>query len=349
MTTDNYASGRRRFLVKTLGLTAAGLAVGGGGAWVKGRLEDGVVAEAAIGDLQSRLSAALAGKSEAELSLSTLHVQFAEVQDHLAAAMSQNAQLAVSLSEAQKETAALKMQLASTQGELQAAHDQLGTYRELTRLYDLLEGVNLDTLAQSGLTAVAGGLSATLGVVPLVREGLALSRDLLTGFEKTLPDFNDAMTWLGEQVIALRLGLYAVERAAQRTVNEMVSGLEATFGKFVNFVLDHLPFNIGENVRRTLSAIHALLTGLPGLTDGVNDRVLSKISKHVSDGPQNWRRTLVAPLREKALTPADQLLTSVAEAEATFTAALNDPVTAALVQRAALRDKIAAFRAAHHI
>ncbi len=81
----------------------------------------------------------------------------------------------------------------------------------------------------------------------------------------------------------------------------------------------------------------------------MSTQVLDRISKYVGDGPQNWKRTLVTPLRNKTLTPAANLLLALAEADTTFTTALHEPVTAALDRRAQIRAQIAALRAANQL
>jgi hypothetical protein len=121
------------------------------------------------------------------------------------------------------------------------------------------------------------------------------------------------------------------------------------FGGFVSYVLDHLPFNIGGNVRATLTATQDLLVNVEEAAADMSTQVLDRISKYVSDGPQNWKRTLVTPLRNKTLTPAANLLSALAEADTAFTTALHEPVTAALDQRAQIRAQIAALRAANQL
>ena len=171
----------------------------------------------------------------------------------------------------------------------------------------------------------------------------------LVAFEQVLPDFNGAMTWLGEQVVKLKVGLWTVESSAQATSNAALGGLTAAFGGFVGFVLDHLPFNIGDKVRGTLGSVQTVLGSLTEMTDAAPDKVLLKISKHVDDGPQSWKNTLVTPLREQTLAPADQVLAAVNGAGNAFTTSLKDPATAAIAQREALRQQIAAYRAANNI
>ncbi len=343
---SDFPSERRRFLLKLVGLGAAGLAVGGGGAWAKTEWDAATTTAASLGDLQFQLDGVTTAKAALELSYTTLQAQAGDWQSQLVAATDQNAQLASSLGTAQQDRANLQAQLASLQASLDAATVRLGDSTQLVGLYDQLDGVGLDGVVENGLGLVSGALTALAVPAANLRGGLEVARGLLTNFEAVLPDFKDAMAWLGEQVVKLKVGLWSVESSAQTAVNSAVSGVAAVFGGFAGFVLDHLPFNIGEQVRNTLAAVQAVLTGTTSMTNDAPDKVLLKISKHVDEGPQHWSTTLVTPLRDQTLAPADAVLTAVASTDSTYTAGLKDPATAAIGQRRALREQIAAFRAA---
>jgi hypothetical protein len=212
-----------------------------------------------------------------------------------------------------------------------------------------LDAVGLDGIVASGLGMVTGALAAVAGPVGLLRAGVDSARGILAGFETVLPDFKGAMAWLGENVVKLKVGLWSVENAAQQTVNSTMSGFAAVFGGFVGFVIDHLPFNIGDQVRGTLAAVQGVLTGVTDMTDNAGDKVLLKISKHVEDGPQGWGQTLVTPLRDSTLAPADQVLSAIGGADTTYHSGLKDPASTALEQRRVLREQIAAYRAANGV
>jgi len=186
-------------------------------------------------------------------------------------------------------------------------------------------------------------------LIPALQEGLVKARILLADFEQSLPDIQAAMNWVGEQVVILKLGLYAIEIAAQRTINELITGLEAVFGGFVKFILDHLPFGVGENVRQTLAVTQKLLVSLPDVADGLNEKVLGQISPRVNEGAKHWKRSLVEPIREKALSPTGELLHQLSETNAVFSNTLQTPVKTALEQRAELRKQIETFRQAHNL
>ena len=345
----DFASERRRFLLKLIGLGAAGLAVGGGGAWAKSEWDAATTTASSLGDLRAQLDAATAAKASLELAYSALQTQATDWQNQLNTATAQNAQLASSLGTAQQDNANLTAQLSATQASLDAATNKLSHTAELVGLYDQLDAVGLDGVVENGLGLVTGALATLAGPASTLRSGVDGARGLLTNFEAVLPDFKNAMTWLGEQVVKLKVGLWSVENSAQTTVNSTAAGMAAVFGGFVGFVLDHLPFNIGDQVRATLTAVQGVLTGTTTMTDEAPDKVLLKISKHVDDSPTNWGTTLVTPLREQTLTPADNVLAAVASTDSTYSAGLKDPATAAIGQRRALRDQIAQHRAAYGV
>jgi hypothetical protein len=350
---ENGQMARRRFLLKTLGLGAAGLAAGGAAAWGKGQLEQAAglstPTATAVLDLSQQLNDAQAARSLLELSYQELQTRAAEWQAQLELANNQNAQLSTSLTASQQEASNLQAQLASIQAALDAANGRLTRAGELVALFDQLDAVGLDGAVEGGLASVAGSLAALLTPAAALRGGLSSARGLLANFELSLPDFAGAMHWLGEQVVRLKVGLWSVESSAAETAGTAAAGIAAAFTGFVGFVIDHLPFNIGAKVRATLSSTQSVLANLTDMTDNAADQVMLKISQRVDDGPQSWKRTLVEPLRAEALNRADEVLTAVNNTDATYQQALKAPVESALQQRRTLREQIAAFRATHSL
>jgi hypothetical protein len=342
---------RRRFLLKTLGLGAAGLAAGGAAAWGKGQLEQAAglatPTATAVLDLSHQLNDANTAKTMLELSYQQLQAQAAEWQAQLQQANSQNAQLASSLTASQQEAATLRDQLAGTQTALEATNGRLTQTSQLVSLWEQLDAVGLDGAVEGGLSTMSGALAALLTPALALQGGLASARGLLANFELALPDFASAMHWLGEQVVRLKVGLWAVESSAVETAGTAAAGIAAAFTGFVGFVIDHLPFNIGDRVRATLSSTQGVLTNITEMTDSAADKVMLKISQKVDDGPQSWKRTLVDPLKAEALNRADEVLAAVNSTDAAYQQALKAPAETALQQRKALREQIAAFKAAN--
>jgi hypothetical protein len=340
----------RRAFLQAVGLGTAGLAVGGGAAWAQTQLTEQEAAQHIIGVLQAQLAEAQNSRLTLDQSVLSLQGQITSLEAQLGAATGQNAQLANGLAQAQQDLLALKTQLAEAQSQLTGANERLGIFAELVALFDQLESIGVDRLLRDGLAAMATGLAGALGLLPLVRGGLQTAQTLLAEFEKLLPDFNSGLTWLSDQLIKIKVKLFGVETNAQKVVTDAaVSGVVAVFGGFARFVLDNLPFNIGEKVRASLDATQALVTQTTGLSDGANQNVFDKMSRHVGDGPQGLKSRMVKPIREQALTPTTNLLTALEGANTTFTQALDVPAKTALKQRAAIRERIAQFRSLHKL
>jgi molecular chaperone GrpE (heat shock protein) len=338
---------RRRFFIKTLGLGAAGLVAGGAAAWTKSELEVASTAGASLADMKLQLENALAARSAAEQSYAALQTQSAEWQVQLTAANNQNAQLSSSLASVQSEAANLRSQLASLQSALDSANARLARSTELISLYDQLEAAGLDGLVQNGMASVSGVMAGLLGTSEALRGGVESARSLLSNFESTLPDFQGAMQWLGEHVVRLKAGLWTVESSAQQTVNSALTGIAAAFSGFAGFIIDNLPFNIGRQVRNTLSATQSVLANLTQMTDNAGDQVLLKISRHVDDSPQGWKQSLVGPLRSRTLAAADEVVSASHTASSTYQSSLETPAGPVLERRRQLREQIASHRAAH--
>jgi len=339
----------RRVFLRALGMGAAGLALGGGAAWAYGQLSEKEAALAAVQQIQAQAADAQQRSLSLDSVITSLHGQVAQLDAELAAATSQNAQLANAVAAAQQETLTVKAQLTEAQTRLQAAEARLAHYQGLIALYDQLENVGLDALAQEGLKSAAAGLASALGVSPLVQTGVQTANSLLDDFEKLLPNFNAGLSWLSEQMIKLKLNLHTLERAAKTTLAEAATGVVAVFGGFIKFVLDYLPFNIGEQTRAAFSAAQAVIVNTAEVASQSDAKVFEQVWRYVSGGPNSWEKQLAKPLREQALTPARQLALAVEQAQATFNASLQNPVQAALAQRATLKAKISEQRALHQL
>lgn len=346
---SNQPDFSRRVFLRALGMGAAGLALGGGAAWAYGQLSEKEAALATVQQAQSQVTDAQKRNLSLDSVITSLQGQLTQLDAELAAATSQNAQLANAVTVAQQDTLTAKTQLTEAQARLQAAEARLAQYQGLIALYDQLESVGLDALAQDGLKSAAAGLTTALGVSPLVQSGVQTANSLLDDFEKLLPSFNSAFAWLSEQMIRLKLNLHVLEKAAKTTLAEAATGVVAVFGGFVKFVLDYLPFNIGEQSRAAFGAAQTVIVNSSDMAVQTDAKIFEPVWRYVSGGPNSWEKQLVKPLREQTLTPASQLASAVEQAQATFNAALHTPLQAALEQRAALKVRISEQRTLHQL
>src|SRR5438876_12008470 len=182
-------SARRRLLLKAMGLGAAGLAAGGVAAWTKTELDNAATAGVTLAATKRQLDTANAAKAALALSYSTLQTQASDWQSQLAAAATQNVQLAGAVNAAQQEAGDLKANLAVAQTALATATQRLARSKELITLYNQLDGVGLDNVVASGLGVVGGALAGVAGPAGLLRDGVDAAHGLLTNFEQVLPNF----------------------------------------------------------------------------------------------------------------------------------------------------------------
>lgn len=339
--THHPSGATRRLFLKTLGLGAVGLAAGGGAAWVTGEFN---TTTATAEELRAQLLAALEANA-------ALQGEAGAAQSNLTLAVDQNAQLVTTLSGVQTEAASLQThvttlqsQLEATALQLEAANVQVAKAQTLIALYDQLESLGFDDLTREGLTNMGQQLMTTVESLPVVREGLALARTLLNEFEETLPSWEESLDWLGEQLGWLTAGLGLIEQAAGQVISATFTGLTEIFQGFITFILEHLPFNIGARTSETLNTTQVVIARLPSVVGEADTKIVKSFKSRVGRGETGWGRTLIRPLREKALSPADKLAASLKDTETTFTTALKAPVEAALEQRAALRAAIQQFR-----
>lgn len=337
---------RRRFFLKLLGLGAAGLTVGGGAAWANNQMTQD---QAALTALNTQLTDTTAAHTALEVSYTTLQGQNTELSAQLTSLSGQNAQLASALSAAQQEATDLRAQIAALQTDLAASQTKVTKQQGLVQLYEQLDQFGLDNLLSGGLSTLSANLQGLNSPAELLRAGLKQGRAVLQDFTAALVDIAAAMGWLGEKVVLFKVGLWLIENKAQQTAGAALTGIASVFGGFMGFVLDHLPFNIGTQVRETLAATQNLLTTLSTVADETDDQVMLKISPYVTDSAKSWQSTLVTPLQEDTLTAADQMLDAVAGASATVEKDVVVPTQVVLEQRRVMRERIALYRATEQV
>lgn len=345
----------RRTFLKALGLTTAGLVVGGGAALGADTLTQAASLTAQTvaraNSLETQLTTA---QANARLTASEL----AAVRAQLEAALAANARLSADLSAARTREDALTARLADvtaqlrqTETDLAAHREQLGAAHTLIHLFDALESANLDAIVQNGLTAALGGLAGAVALAPAVRAGVTTARALLDELETVRQRVNQALTWLGDQVVQLQVSLFGVEQAGQAfeglVTGAALGGAVQAFARFAQHIVRWVPFGWGDKVSQALTATQNQLERSHSLAREVNNAVFKATSRHFADTPNNITHTLAEPVRTQALAPAEALSQAVEHAQTTFDTALTQPAQAVLEQRARLRAQVAQFRAEH--
>lgn len=330
---------RRRLFLQAIGMGAAGLAVGGGASWLYGELTGGLPAAGLPAQ-----SLHLTDTPALDSKVSELQGQVALLNNQVGATTGQNDQLNALLKATQDENQRLKQQVTDLQGQVSTNESKLAEANTVLSLYDQLEAVGLDDVAQNGLQAFAAALAAAVGLAPAAANGVAAARSLLDQFEAQLPDLNGSVTWLAERVLNLKVGLFSLETAASALAGVAAGGVSAAFGGFTKYIVDYLPFDIGRKIREAMAATQNLVDTNAVLSKDVDQQVFEKLSPHFSDGPSNLKVKVIDPVRAQGLQPAGELVNAVSQTDASYQAALAQPLKAALDQRALLRQQIQAAR-----
>lgn len=336
---NSSAENRRRLFLQAIGMGAAGLAVGGGASWLYGEMTGGVPAAG----LPAR---SIQQTDTPEYNGRVLELQgtVAQLNNQVSAAAGQADQLNTLLKASQDENLSLKQQISDLQSKLTTNETRLNDATGVISLYDQLEAVGLDDVAQSGLQTFAGVLGATVGMLPATANGIASARSLLDQLDAQMPDLKGSVSWLAERVLNMKVGLFSLETATTALNGAAAGGVSAAFGGFAKYIVNYLPFDIGQKIRDAMSATQTLVDSNAALSGDVDQKVFEKLSPHFSDGPANLKVKVLDPVRTTGLQPAGDLVNSVSQTDASYQSALAQPLKGAIDQRAAIRQQLQAAR-----
>lgn len=330
---------RRRLFLQAVGMGAAGLAVGGGASWLYSEVTGGTPAAGIPAQTLRQTDV-----PEINGKVLALQNEVAQLNNQVGATTGQNEQLNALLKASQDENQRLKQQLTDLQGQVSQTEAKLSDANQVISLFDQLEAVGLDDMAQNGLQTFAAALAAAVGLVPATATGVASARTILDDLEAQLPDLKGSVAWLAERVLNLKVGLFSLETAANALAGVTAGGVSAAFGGFAKYILDYLPFDIGRKIREAMSATQTLVDSNAALSTDVDKQVFEKLSPHFSDGPVNLKIKVLDPVRAQGLQPAGDLANAVSQTDASYRSTLAQPIQAALDQRAGLRQQLQAAR-----
>lgn len=338
MNDSNINMPRREFLQKLLivaGGAGASLALGGAAAYAKARFDAAQNAASDVSALQSQVGNAAQEIEQLRSALTSSEANLADTRHQLSASLTKNAELQNALADQQT-------QLLTLQAELANAQDKVVKLAQLIALYDKLESLNIDSIVQSGLTIAASAFSGLLGLAPLVGDGVRLAQTLLDGFEAKFPLYRAGVDWLKNRMDSLSSGITAVEEAIASAMSSL-DPIASRMTQLIDHILKNLPFGIGQSVRNALEAINNLYQFLPDTIAGAKEQVVNTLAEPFNTSERGLTRTLLQPVREKALVPAEKLVGQVRSANDIYRRDLHEPVSAALTQRAEVWREIMAY------
>jgi hypothetical protein len=239
----------------------------------------------------------------------------------------------------------LRQQVTSLGGQVRDANGQIvdltaknDNFQALIDLYKQLESIGLDQVINTALTSLATSLLAVDTVRTALNGGIAVTARVLQAVEDQLPLVSAGLAWLEEQVGKLTAGIRAFQTAMAVSTNTPVA---KAITDFISQVLDILPFGVGQNMKAGLQALGEVLNHLPDLINNVSVMVLEPLRVWIgSNGQGGLRDSLLRPLREQLLAPAQQIVANAENLNTVYNTQLAQPVQSALDQRARIRGEI---------
>ena len=118
-------------------------------------------------------------------------------------------------------------------------------------------------------------------------------------------------------------------------------------GSFSDFVLDRLPFGIGDRIRAILDRMGDLITSIPEAMEGINTRLLEPLRQDwfSEEKGKGLKARLIDPIVTRLLDPSEAFLGKLAELVGGWEEKLVKPVENAISERNTIRGEIARYRA----
>jgi len=259
--------------------------------------------------------------------------------------LAQLADLRTALADSDEERRDLAGQLAEAKAEIERLNEERDGLLSLMALYEALEETGLDDIIAGGLAALSGGLALARELVALLEPGVTKGLGLLRKLTEDFPGPQAGIIWLKGEVSALLLNLETLRVRVEDAIEPIESFVEL-IAAFILDVLRKLPFGLGNPARGGLETMQTIVTGLPPFADGITLDVLDPLDVWFGqDNQANLLGTLVKPLEDDLITPANGTIDSFNSFDERYQNDLVTPVEAALAERETIKAQIAEQRA----
>lgn len=353
----------RRSFIRNLGLAAlAATAAGTGAAILVGKQKPGEViftsgpppAPPIVNNLPPVQSAPAVQSAQAALQA---HEDASQVLARLAESQAENMRLQAALDAAQRELDSLRAANSNTNTmtedlsrQLAGATEKIGVLSGLVALYEQLDAVDVTDSIQAGLDNVSGTIADLINGTPTLSEGITAGQQALAEVDAHLPVLEDGVHWLDAQ--ANKLGTF------YQTIELTLQNVLESFGSFIDMVEEWfsgirkwLPFGIGENAARVVSAFSDLVAETPYTIGGLNDHILQPLDAWLApvDNEPMLRQRLIKPLRDQVLVEAENTISRAQQVHSTYHAELAQPIASAKLNRDELHLRIADYRQQYQV
>lgn len=222
---------------------------------------------------------------------------------------------------------------------------ELTKLRALVALYEQLERVGLDAIIATGMNVVRGALDAIKGGVNLLRDGITGAETALKNFQATLDTLHSTADLAAQALADLSQKVHNAEGGVIAVLGTALPLAESIAG-FFSALLDKIPFGIGDDIRRAVSALVDLIRSIPATVDTMTAQVLKPLSDTFfpSTGTPPVKSNLFDPIVNNVLEPLKKLLTDIEGLLNHWENDLSTPVQAALTEREKIRQQIAEYK-----
>ena len=222
---------------------------------------------------------------------------------------------------------------------------ELVKLRALVALYEQLERVGLDAILQAGLNIVRGALDAVKGGANLLGVGVATVETALANFQALLDSLSGSANGVGAVLDDLTQKYKSAEGIVVAVLGTALP-LAESIASFFNSLLQKIPFGIGDDIRRAVDALVALVRAIPTVVDGVTKQLIQPMRDAFfpSSGNPTVKASLIDPIVKNVLEPAKKHLGDIDTLASTWEKNLTTPVQTALTERQKIRDQIADYR-----
>ncbi len=222
---------------------------------------------------------------------------------------------------------------------------ELTKLRALVALYEQLEKIGIDAIIQAGMNVVRGALDTIKGGVSLLRDGVTAAENALTNFQSALNTLQGSTAFVVQALSDLSQKIHNAEGVIIAVLGTALPLADSIAG-FFNALLQKIPFGIGDDIRRAVTALTDLIRAVPAAITTVSTRLIQPVQDMFfpSSGDPAVKSTLVDPITKNVLEPLKKLLTDIESLLNNWETNFTTPVQAALTDRQKVRDQIAQYK-----
>jgi hypothetical protein len=122
--------------------------------------------------------------------------------------------------------------------------------------------------------------------------------------------------------------------------------LAESIAGFFNALLQKIPFGIGDDIRRAVAGLVALVRAIPTVVDAITTQLIQPLRDAFfpASGDPKVKGSLIDPIVNNVLEPAKKQLGDIDKLATSWERDLTTPVQSALTERQKIREQIADYK-----